>query len=386
MSSTRCVLANIGLAVQNAGGVSICNQSRESLVNDDNDPIVLSKHSLKDAWNCLSRHRIADALDNNIKHPNCQDCWDEETGGRESKRIMSNRQFADVKPMAQQPKVIMIKPGNTCNLACRHCNPWTSSKWIKFYHQVELAGQGTEEEFKSKFRSYSESYSATSNTWSVLNEWAPSVVFYDLYGAEPMLIDSLWNLIENSNHSETDIHINTNGTIWNEEIQNILLKFRSVQLDISIDGINDRFEYMRFPAKWDTVEHNIDRYKELAENNSHINLHIIITVSALNIYYADETWEYFNNKKINSGFNILHQPYHLNMRILPTEIKRIISKKLIDSNTQAASLIDTLNINSENQEKNFSEFIRITSMHDEIRKESYAKVFPEMFNILDNSR
>jgi MoaA/NifB/PqqE/SkfB family radical SAM enzyme len=201
-----------------------------------------------------------------------------------------------------------------------------------------------------------------------------------------MLIDSLWNLIENSNHSETDIHINTNGTIWNEEIQNILLKFRSVQLDISIDGINDRFEYMRFPAKWDTVEHNIDRYKELAENNSHINLHIIITVSALNIYYADETWEYFNNKKINSGFNILHQPYHLNMRILPTEIKRIISKKLIDSNTQAASLIDTLNINSENQEKNFSEFIRITSMHDEIRKESYAKVFPEMFNILDNSR
>ena len=126
----KCIYTDIGLSTQNGGYVSVCNQSRNSFQHSDGNYITLDRYTLTDAWNSPTRHEIKTALDSGIQHPNCQDCWDEEAAGRDSKRVMINRGLAHVQPREDQPLALMLKPGNLCNLACRHCGPFSSLSLI----------------------------------------------------------------------------------------------------------------------------------------------------------------------------------------------------------------------------------------------------------------
>jgi MoaA/NifB/PqqE/SkfB family radical SAM enzyme len=226
--------------------------------------------------------------------------------------------------------------------------------------------------------------------WQDLKNWAPGIEFYELYGAEPMLIDPLWEVIKVSSQStngrNTVVNINTNGTILRDDTEDIFKKFFKVVLNLSVDGINDQFEYLRYPAKWDKFLSNLDAYQHLAAVWRNISISVSCTVSALNIYYTDEIWKFFHDRDIHVGFNILHRPDHLNMRILPDAVKQQISDKLRSTGTPAQNLIDMLNSPIQNSEKHLLDFWVFTEGYDDLRGESYAETFPEMFNILANSR
>jgi hypothetical protein len=385
----RCKYADIGLSTQNGGHLSICNQSRQVFQDEYGNYMTLAQYSLADAWNSPTRLEIKNALENGIEHPNCQDCWNEEAAGRSSKRMIVNEHLPHIKPLPDQPVSVMLKPGNLCNLACRHCNPFSSSRWVKDYFKVE-AKQPDWTSYIQQFSEIQDSYNDANPVWQDLKNWAPGIEFYELYGAEPMLIDPLWEVIKVSSQStngrNTVVNINTNGTILRDDTEDIFKKFFKVVLNLSVDGINDQFEYLRYPAKWDKFLSNLDAYQHLAAVWRNISISVSCTVSALNIYYTDEIWKFFHDRGIHVGFNILHRPDHLNMRILPDAVKQQISDKLRSTGTPAQNLIDMLNSPIQNSEKHLLDFWVFTEGYDDLRGESYAETFPEMFNILANSR
>jgi MoaA/NifB/PqqE/SkfB family radical SAM enzyme len=367
----------------------MCNQSRQSFQSSDGNYITLDKFSIKDAWNSPTRLEIKSALENGIEHPNCQDCWNEEAAGRDSKRIMINRGLSHVKPLEDQPMAIMLKPGNLCNLACRHCGPFSSSRWLRDYYKIESRDPDWLT-YTNQFSNIQDSYNENNRVWSDLKDWAPGIHFYELYGAEPMLIDPLWDVIRTSSLSEggpkTNLNINTNGTILRDDTQEIFKNFHRVVLGVSVDAVGERFEYMRYPAKWGQLLSNLDRYQEMAAKLGNISISISATVGALNIYYADELWQFFNDRGLHVGFNVLHRPTHLNMRIFPTAVKEKIAKKLQDSNTPAKNLIPMMMSPISEPERAMLDFWVITEGYDRIRQESYKQTFPEMFEILENSK
>jgi hypothetical protein len=382
----------MGLSTQNGGHMSMCNQSRQVFQDEYGNYMTLAQNSLADAWNSPTRLEIKNALENGIEHPNCQDCWNEEDAGRDSKRIMMNRALdpvSHVKALPDQPITIMLKPGNLCNLACRHCSPFSSSRWLKDYFKVE-ARQPDWTSYIQQFTEIQDSYSDNNPFWEDLKSWAPNIKFYELYGAEPMLIDPLWEVIKTSsqgtNSENTVVNINTNGTILRDDTEEIFRNFYKVVLNLSVDGINDQFEYMRYPAKWNKFMTNLTSYQDMAARLKNIDISVSCTVSALNIYYTDEIWQLFHDRGIHVGFNILHRPDHLNMRILPEVVKQKISDKLRSTGTPAQNLIGMLNSPMPDSEKHLLDFWVITEGYDDIRGESYADTFPEMFNILANSR
>ena len=380
---TYCVLADLGLSTQNGGYATMCNQSRKWFVDHDNNPIRLDQHTLEDAWASPTRGEIADALKTGHQHSNCQDCWDEEAAGRRSKRIISNEEFANV-VATDHPRVIMLKPGNLCNLACRHCNPHTSSRWIRDYYKIEST-EKVYSTYLEQFRGAQQSFSAESSSWNILKNWSKDTVHYTLYGAEPLLIEQLWDLLETAslqpNAGTVDIRINTNGTIWRDQYYETFSRFRSVAIEISADGVGPQFEYMRYPAKWDNVELNLDRYQQLAKTTSNVTLSVMVTVSLLNIYYADSIWNYFDQRGIACGFNVLHRPLHLNMRIAPELVKQEIALKL--KNTAAAQLVPQLIMPMDDSAVLLEEFWRVTSGYDQLRKENFANTFVEMYGLLE---
>lgn len=382
----------MGLSTQNGGYLSVCNQSRQVFQHTDGNYITLDRFSLEDAWNSPTRLEIKEALDNGIQHPNCQDCWDEEAAGRDSKRIMMNQALdpvTHVKALPDQPISLMLKPGNLCNLACRHCSPFSSSRWVKDYFKVE-AKQTDWTSYIQQFSGIQDSYNEQNPVWEDLKAWAPNIKFYELYGAEPMLIDPLWEVIKTSslgpNNKNTVVNINTNGTILRADTEEIFRNFYKVVLNMSVDGVFERFEYMRYPAKWDKFLANLDTYQAMAARLGNIDISVSCTVSALNILYTDEVWQFFHNRGIHVGFNVLHRPEHLNMRILPESAKQQVADRLRSSGTPAQNLISMMNSPIDGAEQSLLKFWVTTEGYDDLRGESYEYTFPEMFKILANAK
>lgn len=386
---TRCKYADIGLSTQNGGYLSICNQSRQVFQAADGAYMTLAQYSLTDAWNSPTRHEIRSALESGIQHSNCQDCWNEEAVGRNSKRININHRLADIVPLPNQPVSMMLKPGNLCNLACRHCGPFSSSRWLNDYYKVE-SQQPDWSTYIKDFSSIRESYHDENPIWADLKTWAPGIEFYELYGAEPMLIDPLWEVIKTAsqcaNSKKTVIHINTNGTILRADTEDIFQNFKKVHLGFSVDGIGARFEYMRYPAKWDKFLSNLNCYQDMASRLGNVDVNAVCTVSALNIYYVDEIWQFFHDRGISLGFNILHRPDHLNMRILPDIVKHQIADHLRTTAAPVQNLISMLTSPIDGTDKSLEDFRTITQGYDNLRGESYENTFPEMYKILASVR
>jgi MoaA/NifB/PqqE/SkfB family radical SAM enzyme len=399
MSKCNCILTDIGLATQTNGEISICNQSRTTF-KLDNNTLRLNTHTLDLGWTSPTRQEIKDSLANGIRHKNCQDCWDEEDAGRPSLRILSNKKFKDVLPNPDQPRVFMIKPGNTCNLSCRHCNPYVSTGWYKDHYQT-VVKPNSDVSFIEYLRTYSyikDSYESTNPLWNTLKKWNHNIVYYDLYGAEPLLIAPLLELLRESASSgiakEQSVHVNTNGTIWHDDFNQIFSSFKYVDIGISIDAFGPQAEYMRYPASWEHLLDNLEKYKNLSKTHSGIDVSVCVTLSLLNIYYLPEYIQGFHSMGVTVGLNVVHRPDYLNMRIAPHNVKKIIADKLTKTkypkgwDTKVNELVNFLMLDYENSDELLQEFWNYTNSYDLSRNQKYKEIFPEFYKILikNNSR
>ena len=381
----NCVLTDIGLATQTNGEITVCNQSRTSFKLGDR-LLRLDQDSLEQGWASNTRQEIRTSLAKGIRHENCQDCWAEEDAGRLSLRNLVNERFKDVQARQEQPRVFMLKPGNACNLACRHCNPYVSTGWYKDHHKLNSSTS-----FVDYVKSYNyirDGYADNNPIWATLNKWNDGIVYYDLYGAEPLLIEPLLTLLRSGNPEQT-IHINTNGTIWQDDFNLVFSKFKRVELGISIDAIGSQFEYMRYPAKWEQVIDNLLKYRALAKQYPSIDLSVCITASALNVYYLADYVQYFHSLGIEVGINFVHRPKYLNMRILPTNVKQKVIKQLYNAgftdrwNSKIDHITNFLMLEHENSSQLFDEFWKFTNSYDAIRNQCYAETFEEFYGILN---
>lgn len=384
MTDTYCVLTDLSLSVHNGGHVSICNGSREIFYSDDGTPITLDKFSLAQAWNSPTRKEIQQSLKNGVQHKNCDDCWIKERAGHPSMRQNHNSNLSAAIPLNDRPRVIVLKPGNVCNLACRHCDPATSTGWYNDAYSLEQKPNGySYHDFLKKYKIVKESYDPeNSNVWGDLSKWIPDLLYYDLYGAEPLLLKPVLKLLDaavatNSAKNQT-IHINTNGTIWRDEFFETFTNFKQVFLDISVDGIQEQFEYMRHPANWQQVLDNIIKYKKLSRIHSNIQVAITVTVSVYNIWYLNDIVKYFNDLEIECGINILHNPENMNIRILPDNVKKLVEEK----NTNFSSVTNFMNMDIDDSEQLFANFFYNTHKIDTIRQQDFTKVFPEFYEII----
>ena len=98
-----------------------------------------------------------------------------------------------------------------------------------------------------------------------------------MHGGEPMLssIEQHQNLldhyIQTGQAKNISIHYTTNATIFPD--QNWLSRwknFAEIDLQLSIDGIGNRYEYLRYPADWSTLNKCADQYLKLQQQESNI--------------------------------------------------------------------------------------------------------------------
>jgi len=399
-----CVLADKGLGLHNSGRTYLCCHSRKYLEDQQGEQIYLDTHTLEDAWASPTRREIQQALEQGREHPNCQACWDDEHAGKKSRRQYFNDMALDLTEREDQPQIFDLKMGNTCNMRCRTCNPEVSSQWYR--EDWELTAHPQEgisyPEYLRRWRRIPASYNEHNiRLWQTMREWIPNAVYIDYYGAEPMLIKQNFEVLENAvaqgRANKIDLHFSTNGTIWNEEIENLLRNFRTVYFDLSIDDIQDRCGYIRYPSTWDLVASNLARLIESRRRNPNFQLCVCITINCLNIYYLDEIFRFFAPMRVGINFNLLHLPYHLNVKILPPQVKAVVADKLrayqvgqTDMSPMQYQywvnnlpvLIDFMNNTAEDQERYMKELHYYIRNLDRIRNQDFDTALPEFSAIM----
>ena len=401
-SDLYCVLADKGLGLHNSGRTYLCCHSRKYLENDQGQQLYLDTHTLEQAWASPTRKEIQESLENNQEHASCQACWDDEHAGKTSRRQFHNSRNHPVTDRDDQPQILDLKMGNTCNMKCRTCNPEVSSQWYR--EDWELTAQPAEgvsySEYLKRWRRIPASYSDDNqDLWNTMRKWVPNAIYIDYYGAEPMLIkknfEVLQAAVDQGTAKNIDLHFSTNGTIWNKEIENLLTQFNRVYFELSIDDIGDRCGYIRYPSTWDLVANNLEQFLKAQRTNNNFQFGICTTINSLNIYYLDEIFDFFVKKKLNINCNMLHLPFQLCVKSLPDAVKNAITDKLskyvpdsIDPwyhrqwKDRLQIVSNFLNTPIEGQQYHFREFHRYTRGLDLSRGQTFETALPEFAELI----
>lgn len=310
----------------------------------------------------------------------CARCWRDEAAGLPSKRTLDNEYiFKNQLPELSSIKVLSIPFGNTCNLACRICNSYSSSRW------------GAEEEkLKSYFpdivvNGHSKFYKDHDFIKSIIDR-TKNVIHVEFPGGEPFYADqeAHHNLIihlENQGAENISLHYITNGTKFPDRaLTDAWQRFKKVDVQLSIDGIRQQFEYNRWPANWSAVVENIDRYLDLKNSNNNIQLSISHSVSIFTVYYLPEFLEWCQDNNLPTPYlGLISRPDYFNITVLPTAAKQAIEEKL-QGNPALESVITAMWARDDsNLLDNTIKYVKIL---DKQRKEDFPSVFPELYQLL----
>ena len=137
--------------------------------------------------------------------------------------------------------------------------------------------------------------SSESNQLNWLRNNTDKIKVLKASGGEPFYDDQiieLLNIYIYSNHArDTILEFDTNGTMFNDEILKINNEFKLLNHSISIDGIEEVYEYIRYPHTFSKLDNSLRKYLML--NNIHC-VHYAFVLSSLNIFKLEYGTDYDN--------------------------------------------------------------------------------------------
>jgi hypothetical protein len=134
--------------------------------------------------------------------------------------------------------------------------------------------------------------------------------------------EMLQGIVDRGIAHQVEIHYNTNGTQYPEQAAEIWRHFKTVEIAFSIDDLGERFEYQRTNAKFDEVQHNIDRFRQLRKQYPNIRLQCCSTVNVFNVRYIDQLANWIALQGFDFVYwNMMHDAWYFSIATLPEAAK-----------------------------------------------------------------
>jgi len=394
--NTWCVNAFHGMSGNNDGTTKLCCM----YTPDRSDPVlVLGEQSIDSHFNNKIFQIVRSDLEAGVKNSRCNYCWNEEDAGRKSKRIRDNEKHAKRPDPYKNLAYLELNLGNTCNISCRTCAPYISSGWMKEAYDTGNTGK-TYKEFAHFFKKFHQSYDEESPFWEELKLRLSDIKQFDFYGGEPFMSKKMWELLKIAQSmgvsKDIELHYNTNGTHFPLEEMQSWKDFKEINVSFSIDGIDNQFEYMRYPAKWELVNTNMKKFIEVGKEFGNIYFNWCITLSVSNIYnlptIVDYYYQHYHPSGLGMYLNLVHSPMYHNIGILPLNIKKIVEDRLnlipkeyTTAWEQIQGIINFMN-NTPSNETEFKKFLEITTVSDKYRNQNFKETFKEYGVYFDTNK
>jgi len=332
-----CILPWVSIETSPIGTARPCCLAKDEITKSDGTKYTLKETTLEEIYHSDYMRNLRQQFLDGEKPSTCQRCWDEEAAGRTSKRINSKirlkEYYSQIDWTTTDPDqlwFIDLKLGNICNLKCRICGSWSSSKWAKEEIDYVPELKNRKEHLAYTFLTEGSWPRENELFWENLRTLLPNIKYFEFTGGEPFLIEQHFELlryaVERGYSKNIEIHYNTNGTVFPEAAE-LWNHFRHVEIAFSIDNVGDRFEYERYGANWNEVQENLKKFT--AMRSPKIATQLCTTVNIQNVYYLPELcdwilWQEFDH----IYFNMLHDPWHMCISNLTEDAKQLVINKL----------------------------------------------------------
>lgn len=429
---TFCPIPWIFQAARANGDVRVCCQANvtknKGIVRKENgEAYNAGKDNLSEARNAEMMKQMRVNMLNGVWSEECGRCKAEEESGLDSRRqyekekdlisyetaLKITNTDGSIDTENVPVKYFDLRFGNFCNLKCRMCGPTDSNKWYEDWIKIkgnkfkETSGEvEIKEDVSGKLYTDEYNWPEKDIFWDYLEKHAKNIEYIYFAGGEPMLIekhyDFLQKCIDRNYSGNMIIEYNTNLTTLPTKAINLWKHFEEVRVGASIDGKEKIFEYQRHPANWNKVLKNL---KKLDNTDANIYAWLATTITVYNIFDLVNfmKWKLLESgfRKINSTkrkpiitYHIAHYPKHLNIRVLPYNLKKEIVEELYNFYKLTLDVFEDENIHmqaktiAESIESYifsddyycdyWQEFISYTATLDKIRKENILNIVPKL--------
>ena len=367
-----CPVPWTGLMYNFDGNIKNCIRSSAPIGNIQDRPVEQIVNSIQN---------IKTRFDMIINEPGlrCSACYDLERD-KKGLNIISDRVFylKELKSVPQetyrQPNTfdlhtVDVRWSNLCNFTCVYCSPEFSSRWAS---ELDIKIVTPEDERRQAFKEY-------------IFEHAAQLKHVYLAGGEPLLMKENLEFLQllKAVNPEVNLRINTNLSKVDTHIFELVCEFKNVHWTVSVESIEQEYEYIRYGGRWIDFVDNLKVIQKLDHRISFNMLHFL-----LNYQSIFECVDYLTDMGFhNNSFVIgaLLEPDYLNIRNLPDNMLNLVKDELLSRiNKQPGFLLEdgyrnVLDYISQPYEKQLlNSFNKLKEM-DLRRNIDSSKIFKELY-------
>lgn len=347
-SKTFCLHPFTGLATREDGAIQACCRSH---------PVGwIQKQTLEEIWNNDAMTRIRRQVLNDEWPSECHACQLSESNGVESLRQRHIEPRIPESRVTLYPNVLQslrsdytmpfeiptmeIKLNNLCNLKCRMCHPMDSTSWND-WKEVESFYE-KENNFMVKAirnlnlvnKPYLDKFEDNPGWWQSFEKLLPYFRRVEFAGGEPLMDPQHYKILDMLKPYGQNIEIKyaTNGTTLGikggRTIQEYWPHFRSVAVNVSIDGVGQVYDYIRGNGSYHDVVFNVNQIRSMPNVRRVVGA---VAVQVSNVLILDQMIETFLDKLgIIFYTNMVNYPNVLCPQVLPADLKKLAISRLND--------------------------------------------------------
>lgn len=317
------------------------------------------------------------AIIDQLPVPSCQPCYDLERG-KTNFDIVSDRIFY-IRELKKVPidtyrvgnfdlQTIDVRWSNLCNFACVYCSPEFSSKWA-----AEL-----------KTTTPTPSPKQLTNFQDYIYQNAHKLKHVYLAGGEPLLMKENLELLQKLN-PEVQLRVNTNLSKVDSKIFDSICKFKNVHWTVSVESLEQEFEYIRHGGVWKDFLENLTIIRQLDHKISFNMLHFLLNYNSIFecVDYLIGLGFHHNSFIIGALIN----PEHLNIRHLPDNVLYSVKHELEKRISQHPgylledSYCNLLHYIQQPFKKNLTNSFEQLTLLDQRRNLDSSVIFKDLYNL-----
>ena len=291
---------------------------------------------------------------------------------------------------------------NSCNLACRHCDPEYSSQWNSVVKKL-----GNQKYYDTDVDDISLSKKIPISQWvdfikdqinaDVFKENSNLLFYLEFTGGEPFFQNELYNFLTILNQfpeykKRIELVITTNGMIANQyrnyNLEELLSGFGKLWLTLSLDASKNFYEYFRQNGNWQQATTGVIA---ISKNIPNTQISFSISPTVFQCLRFKDIYIDLSNllghplKEKNIIISDITGPRYLRVDNIHKELKKVlissINKLKININNPGFNKMVDLSLKQLAQPGDINEWIAfcdMTSRLDKIHNKNVFDYFPEL--------
>lgn len=285
MDKIPCVAIDHALCVTAYGGLAPCCTTWGIVEH------LADRENIEEYWHNSENLKELQQIEHSNEWPKeCEGCRQTILGKTITRKEKFSKWYPDVDKefTKNNPKAIVhmdISFGNSCSQQCIMCNSNFSSKWLKDDLIIKEEAPFIRNFNQLILKNWSLTYEQLDQIANLVDN---NTQIIELKGGEP-LYDKRFEYFVNSvleKNPNLKITTNTNGIHFNEKTVNTLNKIKRLNIDVSFDGTNKVYEWIR-STKW---EHAVASFEFALKNLNHT---LILNYTTM-MYNVDNYLEFYN--------------------------------------------------------------------------------------------